>query len=66
MYGLKQPPTAPREWTYSERLLRRTDKLILTNGELDPWMGGGVVRSPHRGVPAIVTPRASHRQDLSA
>ena len=35
-------------------------------GQLDPWMGGGVVRSPHRGVPAITTAMASHRQDLSA
>ena len=35
-------------------------------GELDPWMGSGVVRSPHNGVPTIVTERASHRQDLSA
>ncbi|KAI7843438.1 hypothetical protein COHA_002916 [Chlorella ohadii] len=67
VYGIKQPLQYPRQYEYTpHKLFARTSNLIFSNGEYDPWAAGSVFTAQAPRVPAIMTPKASHRQDLSA
>lgn len=45
VYGLRQPPTPPREFIYSDRLFARTTRLIVRGVE----EGGVIVRVADAG-----------------
>ncbi|PRW34050.1 lysosomal Pro-X carboxypeptidase [Chlorella sorokiniana] len=67
VYGVKNPLQYPRQFTYTpHKLFAGTSNLIFSNGEYDPWAAGSVFTAQAPRVPAIMTPKASHRQDLSA
>lgn len=39
---------------------------MFSNGLLDPWSGGGVMRSPNDKVQIIIIPEGAHHLDLRA
>jgi len=49
---------------YGGRNLESATNIIFTNGLLDPWSSGGVLKSTEGGVVAIIIPEGAHHLDL--
>lgn len=45
-------------------LLSGASNIVFSNGLLDPWSGGGVMRSPNDKVKIIIIPEGAHHLDL--
>ncbi|XP_062587574.1 lysosomal Pro-X carboxypeptidase-like [Saccostrea cucullata] len=52
------------ETQYWGRNLSSTSNIIFSNGLLDPWSSGGVLKSQSESVVAIVIPNGAHHLDL--
>ncbi|XP_064539391.1 lysosomal Pro-X carboxypeptidase [Drosophila montana] len=49
---------------YGGRNLEAASNIIFSNGLLDPWSGGGVLRAPNNQVHVIILPEGAHHLDL--
>lgn len=49
---------------YGSQRLETASKIIFSNGLLDPWSGGGVLRSFNEAVDVIIIPEGAHHIDL--
>lgn len=49
---------------YGGRNLASASNIIFTNGLLDPWSSGGVLKSSGNGIVAIIIPEGAHHLDL--
>jgi len=65
---LKQFGITPREKSaitnYGGINLDGASNIIFSNGLLDPWSGGGVLRSPNDKVKIMIIPEGAHHLDL--
>lgn len=64
-YGVK-PTTDDVEKQYGGKNLKATSNIIFSNGLLDPWSSGGVLRSISSNVRALLIPDGAHHLDLRA
>jgi len=66
----KQFSVRPREKSaivnYGGVNLNSASNIIFSNGLLDPWSGGGVLRSPNDKVKIMIIPEGAHHLDLRA
>jgi len=60
--GVPQPALANS--LYGGRNLASASNIVFSNGLLDPWSSGGVLKSSERGVVAIIIPEGAHHLDL--
>lgn len=51
---------------YVNFLCRYASNIVFSNGLLDPWSGGGVLRSKTDKITIIIIPDAAHHLDLRA
>lgn len=55
-----------RLFQYVNFLCRYASNIVFSNGLLDPWSGGGVLRSETDKITIIIIPDAAHHLDLRA
>jgi len=60
--GVPQPDLANS--LYGGRNLASASNIVFSNGLLDPWSSGGVLKSSEGGVVAIIIPEGAHHLDL--
>jgi len=60
--GVPQPALANS--LYGGRNLVSASNIVFSNGLLDPWSSGGVLKSSEKGVVAIIIPEGAHHLDL--
>jgi len=60
--GVPQPTLANS--LYGGRNLASASNIVFSNGLLDPWSSGGVLKSGEGGVVAIIIPEGAHHLDL--
>ncbi|VVC30215.1 Alpha/Beta hydrolase fold,Peptidase S28 [Cinara cedri] len=65
MYGVR-PTTDLMEKVYGGKHIRAASNIIFSNGMLDPWSSGGVLKSVSSTVRAFLIPDAAHHLDLRA
>ncbi|KAL4230609.1 hypothetical protein ACF0H5_010986 [Mactra antiquata] len=62
--------TVPRQdWIstqYWGKNLQTASNIIFSNGDLDPWMSGGVTQSPSQSIVPIIISQGAHHLDLRA
>lgn len=46
------------------QIARTASRILFSNGELDPWSGGGVTRTLSPELPAVMIPEVGHHIDL--
>lgn len=63
-WGVQARPEWPTVNYGGWEALRASSNLVFTNGELDPWRGGGVTRNVSDSVLSYVIPGAGHHVDL--
>jgi len=51
---------------YGGRELSSASNIVFSNGLLDPWSSGGVLKSGKNGVVAVIIPEGAHHLDLRA
>ena len=44
--------------------IKTATNIIFSNGERDPWMAGGVLKTYNPSLPSIIIPNACHHEDL--
>lgn len=49
---------------YGQGRIAATSNVLLSNGEYDPWRGGGVTANISHSVTALVIPKSAHHLDL--
>merc|ERR1719226_121232 len=49
---------------YGERKLQGASNIVFTNGLLDPWSSGGVLRTISKSVVSLIIPEGAHHLDL--
>ncbi|KAL4144176.1 hypothetical protein QTP88_006399 [Uroleucon formosanum] len=64
-YGVK-PTTDDVEKQYGGKNLKAASNIIFSNGLLDPWSSGGVLKSISSSVRALLIPDGAHHLDLRA
>jgi lysosomal Pro-X carboxypeptidase len=62
-WGVRPQPTKPTvEW--GGRRIESASNILFTNGGLDPWSGGGVLKSLGHSLLSLVIPEGAHHLDL--
>ncbi|XP_064636783.1 lysosomal Pro-X carboxypeptidase-like isoform X2 [Lineus longissimus] len=56
-----------RDWVithYADRDIRAASNIVFSNGQLDPWSGGGVLKTVNPSLPTPFIAEAAHHLDL--
>lgn len=64
-YGVRPNENAAIR-NYGGNNLEAVSNIVFSNGLLDPWSGGGVLRSPNEKVKIVLIPEGAHHLDLRA
>ena len=63
MWGIRPRPFWV-EKEYWGKNIKAASNIIFSNGDLDPWAGGGVLNAPHDRVVALKIKEGAHHLDL--
>ncbi|KAL9696048.1 hypothetical protein quinque_015333 [Culex quinquefasciatus] len=64
-FGVRPRPIAP-PYIYGGQYLEGASNIVFSNGLLDPWSGGGVLRSGNSNIKIVLIPEGAHHIDLRA
>lgn len=64
-YGVRPKPKAALTM-YGGQFLDYASNIVFSNGLMDPWAGGGVLRSSNSNIEIVLIPEGAHHIDLRA
>ncbi|OQR76200.1 lysosomal Pro-X carboxypeptidase-like [Tropilaelaps mercedesae] len=61
---LMTPESYKAQWMFGGADISSASNIIFSNGDIDPWSGGGVLESPNPSIPTVVIAGGAHHYDL--